>query len=757
MPQILAYADRFSARPGDPLTIYVSVSGASSFAATLVRLINGDENPAGPGAKAEIIQSELTGVYDGEEQPIRVGSYIVVNSAASADGDEMTVSIVCRPSVLKRGMQGLISRWSATDNAGWAMILDEEFRPALLIGDGSGQVQRLTLERPATGNWCQIVATLSKKAGAATLCRLPLKGTDTIDLAAGVSCKREPLRLMPKKNESQKLIMAALATGENPAAAPSRVTACLTGRLEKPRILGRAIADEERDQLLRTDTPPAWTADILGWWNFEDAMAGDDIRDLSRHGRHGRAINCPARAVTGYKWDGSVHSWKVKPSHYGAIHFHADDLTDARWKPSVTFRLPANLKSGIYAARLTAGDYVEHVPFAVRPAASGKRSALVFLMPTASYLAYSNISGPAFNPPAEMAAGHTIILGPHDRIVANHPGIGLSLYDRHLDGTGSMYASRYRPILTTRPDYMAPVATPGSPLWQFAADLHITDWLEARGIDYDVLTDEDLHREGIDALSGYRAVITGTHPEYHSTEQLDAVQRFVDGGGRLFYTGGNGFYWRIAYHPQDSGIIELRRAEGGWRTWGSDPGEYYDSFTGNYGGLWRNNGRPTGQLTGLIFSVVGMNVCGHYRRLPDSLNARVAFIFEGVGAEEKIGNFGLKGGGAAGIELDRFEPLSNAPKHTLVLAESANLPYTYTATPETFVGAARNPTAEMTPQVKGNIAFFETAGGGAVFSTGSIAWAGSLSTNNYANNVSRITENVIRRFIDPAPFKLPTA
>ena len=36
--------------------------------------------------------------------------------------------------------------------------------------------------------------------------------------------------------------------------------------------------------------------------------------------------------------------------------------------------------------------------------------------------------------------------------------------------------------------------------------------------------------------------------------------------------------------------------------------------------------------------------------------------------------------------------------------------------------------------------------GGAVFSVGSISWCGSLSHNGYANDVSRITANVLRRF-----------
>ena len=53
---------------------------------------------------------------------------------------------------------------------------------------------------------------------------------------------------------------------------------------------------------------------------------------------------------------------------------------------------------------------------------------------------------------------------------------------------------------------------------------------------------------------------------------------------------------------------------------------------------------------------------------------------------------------------------------------------------------------------RADLAFFETRSGGAVFSTGSIAWCGSLSHNFYDNNVARITGNVLRRFLDPTPF-----
>jgi N,N-dimethylformamidase len=55
--------------------------------------------------------------------------------------------------------------------------------------------------------------------------------------------------------------------------------------------------------------------------------------------------------------------------------------------------------------------------------------------------------------------------------------------------------------------------------------------------------------------------------------------------------------------------------------------------------------------------------------------------------------------------------------------------------------------AEQRSLVRADMVYFETNNGGAVFSTGSITWCGSLSHNSYDNNVSRITENVLRHFI----------
>jgi N,N-dimethylformamidase len=51
--------------------------------------------------------------------------------------------------------------------------------------------------------------------------------------------------------------------------------------------------------------------------------------------------------------------------------------------------------------------------------------------------------------------------------------------------------------------------------------------------------------------------------------------------------------------------------------------------------------------------------------------------------------------------------------------------------------------------------FFETPGGGAIWSTGSTAFAGSLDWQRFYNNVRRIAANVLKRFADPIPIQMP--
>ena len=49
--------------------------------------------------------------------------------------------------------------------------------------------------------------------------------------------------------------------------------------------------------------------------------------------------------------------------------------------------------------------------------------------------------------------------------------------------------------------------------------------------------------------------------------------------------------------------------------------------------------------------------------------------------------------------------------------------------------------------IRADIVYFDTPNGGAVFSVGSITYCGSLSYNKCKNNISRMTANVINRFL----------
>jgi N,N-dimethylformamidase len=235
----------------------------------------------------------------------------------------------------------------------------------------------------------------------------------------------------------------------------------------------------------------------------------------------------------------------------------------------------------------------------------------------------------------------------------------------------------------------------------------------------------------------------------------DGLQTFIARGGRLAYLGGNGFIWRCAFSDELPGVLELRRAEDGIRYRDEEPGEYYLEFTGEYGGLWRRLGTSPQALVGVGTVAVGFDVSGWYRRTPASLDPRAAFIFRGVGENEPIGDFGILGGGASGSEIDAADSLLGTPPHTLVVASSeGHSANTYLVPDETgFHHSAMD--GAQNPRVRADMTFFETSGGGAVFSVGSIAWGASLPHNHYDNNVARISENVLRRFLADPPFQMP--
>ncbi|HVM80138.1 MAG TPA: N,N-dimethylformamidase beta subunit family domain-containing protein [Stellaceae bacterium] len=695
-PGVVGYVDALYAHPGDEVTVRVSVlDPGRRYRAELVRLICGEAL----GLKEEIVASGVSGEHLGELQPVPIGSYAIVESLPPLGAVEL--SLLVWPTLPGRGVQSLVSL------GGIHLFLDAAGAVTLASGGETVSTARPLRSRA----WYGIEARYDPATGAASVKSTPIPGVHD-DIAAEASGRFAT----PAKPEAP--LLFAARRNEN-----GTTVEHFNGKIEAPALRSGTVAAE---------------------WDFARGIGTTAIEDRSPLKLQGRTVNAPKRAVTGSRWDGSVHDWRRDPSHYAAIHFHSDDLYDCCWKPSLRFRLPADLRSGFYAVRLQAAGPPFHVGLIVSPKPGAARAKLAVLASTATYLAYANYRRRMLPGPFELSMGHLPTVDMTDVLLAEHSEYGSSTYDTHRDGFGVAHASTRRPLFNMRPT---------GRYWNFAMDLCLVDWLEAQGIAYDVISDHELQARGLELLAPYGAVMSVSHPEYYSLEMLQALEAYLGRGGRFMYMGGNGFYWRVSFDPAHPDMIKLRRAEDGTRAWAEQPGQYYHS-TGEYGGLWRRIGRPPNTLVGIGFIAQGFDAGSYYRRTAASRDPRAAFIFKGI-EDEIIGDFGSSGGGAAGLEIDCYDAALGSPPHALTVASSEKHSQAFLLVNEEMLSNTRGVDGTLNARVKADMVFFETRAGGAVFSTGSIAYVASLAHNGYRNNVSRLTRNVVERFLDPAPFTLP--
>ena len=731
MISILGYGDKMSAAPGEAIRFMVSCEdGASAYEARIVRLLCTDDHPEGPGRRECDVESPVTGTYAGRRQPVRMGSCVVVPDREALDRlDSFTLQVLIWPTTPDGGRQGLVTRWCDATRQGFGLVIDGG-GAALMLGRGGGEPTLVSSGKPLVPReWYRVTASYDARDGSARVIQTPLFAESVTASAADVT------RLVGRTAYRSPDAPLGFAAWRETASGERLVTGGhYNGKLEAPRLAADVLGEARMAAL------PDEAAS--GAWDFSRDIDGETVTDRSPNRLHGHVVNLPTRAVTGRNWTGESLCWRERPDHYGAIHFHDDDLADAAWETDFRLVVPEEWESGVYAARLESETGLDYVPFVVRPRCGRAAAPVAFVLSTATYTAYANTRLAVSDPLDEIVRGSLYELFEADLHLQEHPELGRSLYDAHFDGSPVVYSSRLRPVLNIRP---------GTRLWNFNADMMVVDWLETKAFAHDVVTDEDIDRDGFALLAPYRAVVTGTHPEYLSPAMLAAFERYLEEGGRLMYLGGNGFYWQIAFHRRERGIIECRKSEG-VRNFELEPGERHHSFDGRAGGLWRSRGRAPNRLVGVGTSAFGFDSCGHYLRTAASFEPRAAFIFEGIGDDEVIGDFGLVGDGAAGVEVDRSSRALGSPAHALVVARSAGLSRCYLPAPEEVPCLHPAMSGDENSEVRADMVFFEGPRGGAVFSTGSIAWATSLCHRNADNNVSRITENVLRRFLDGAPF-----
>jgi len=700
---IAGYSDKLSVRPSETITFFVSSRAGSDFKATLHRSISADPNPDGPGiveqdASIYFRSSSFASRYQG----FTPGSFAQSTTDLRAKiNTDLLIKLWFMPTVLVSADQTLIA-WGHV-----SIILDSQ---GIITAKLPGGMSVSTTVEVKCNQWHSLELTVL----ASGMMTLDVKSMMTAKANIGVA-----------KSSHTELGIAQMFPLS--VTAPVRIAAgfgdapcCFNGKIEAPEILvdGASIAK----------------------WDFAQSISSLSVK--AHTGPDLLLRNAPTRGVTGYKWDATEFCWRHKPDHYAAILFHDDDIYDFGWDRDFEFVVPDDMPSGIYIMRIEAEGHYDAMPFFVCPPLGKRRADLCVLVSTFTYTIYGNHARPDFAPSwlEKISAWNAYPNNPSE-----YRHYGLSTYNNHTDGSGICHASHKRVLFNLRPGYLTFGEASCSGLRHFQADSHLIAWLHNQDIAYDIVTDDELDRDGVAAISGYKAVLTGSHPEYHTSATLDALKDYRDNGGGLIYLGGNGFYWRIVRHSEEPTLLEIRRSEDGLRAWASEPGEYYNAFDGSYGGLWRRNGRPPQKLVGIGFTAQGNFVGMPYKRV--NYDKNMDWVFDGINGE-LLGDFGFSGHGAAGFELDRRDEKLDEGQDIITLAQSYDEGNRFILVPEEMLTHLTNLSGSPEADAKrADMVYFKTANGGQVFAVGSITFCGSLPWNNYDNNISTLLRNVVRKFV----------
>lgn len=713
---IFGYLNDFAFVPGTPLRAYVS-SSAGDYRARIVALDQLDDDHA--VAERWGGMTDL-GAHRGGEQRIVTGSCVVVPCPPALDDGSLLLQVCASPTLPTDGRRQGIAACCSPDGAnGLWLGLTPDGRPEATLGCAGG-VARVGGARPLrAGEWARLTVTVDPEGGRLRLLQETLSPWLRETDASEVALPGAPAR------HAGALVLAATSCS----------AACATATAGDAAF---ALAEPFDGKLARPSIARAPGEAPIAAWDL-GAARDATVPDRGAAGAHGFTVNQPASAVTGPAWRGGEVDFRNAPDEYDALHFHGDDLDDARWEPSLELDVPRSCASGLYGLALSADGAEDVIPFVVRAPPGTTTAHTAVWLPTYTWQAYAN---QRWSPAEAVALERLSLLDeeavqPGDRRLDAHPEWGLSLYDRHRDGTPCHYSSRLRPIANLRPEHVHRHS--GLPR-EFSGDVRFLRWLRARGRAVDLLTDDDLHREGAAAFAPYRVVVSGSHPEYVTHRMHCELQDFTTGSGRLVYLAGNGLYWVTGVDPDRPHVIEVRRGHVGSNPQGDPPpGEQHLSTTGELGGLWRHRGRTPQAVVGVGMTAMGWGAAGGFAWTEASAGESVAFVTRGIDRTRPLGaGTDAFPWGAACDEIDRADAALGTPACAVVLATSQGRhDERYTTMPEDDAYGGGELAERL---VRADVVYAESPGGGRLFAVGSMGWTPALW---HCADVERVTLNVL--------------
>ncbi len=374
------------------------------------------------------------------------------------------------------------------------------------------------------------------------------------------------------------------------------------------------------------------------------------------------------------------------------------------WSVSLTWAVPSNAVSGVYAAHLVRNDTggSSMVPFVVRDEAS--HSDIVVQTSDTTWQAYNTYGGNSL----------------------------YSCTGSCPPGSPKAYKGASK-VSYNRPFHSA--ADDAGRSWLTYAELPMISFLEANGYDVSYLSGTDVDSSG-SLLLNHKTFVSSGHDEYWSGNQRANVEYARDHGVNLAFFSGNEVFWKTRFESDNSGRSN--------RILVAYKDTHYDAPTDpvDWTGTWRDPrfraGQPENALTGQYFTVnsgtTDIKVPSQYAALRLWRNTAVASL--GSGQTLTL----APGTGTLGYEWDV------EPDNGFRPAGLFDLSSTTSSSAQTFVDygsvVADNQTATH------HLSLYRAPSGALVFGAGTVQWSWGLDTTNPSGrpvdrNMQQATVNLL--------------
>ncbi len=258
MLKIVGYPDRYSVAPGETIRFMVSLEEGDAFDASLVRVIHGDCNPAGPGLKFAAIDHPANGRYPGRRQSIDAGSCMVARGVpALAEGFSFTAYLW--PTLPARPMQVVAAQWDAEKQR----RLQDRRRSR---SADAHRRRRLRQDGPACARLPDALAHLVRDPGQGRCQDAPVRDRTASRRRPGHDggCRRRRRQSRSPAGQGKGLPYRRLS------AAGGTVGEHFDGKVDSPKLVGQGNRTSSRAGIF----PGTWRPPECSTWGRTSATAG---------------------------------------------------------------------------------------------------------------------------------------------------------------------------------------------------------------------------------------------------------------------------------------------------------------------------------------------------------------------------------------------------------------------------------------------------------------------------------------------------